>query len=229
MKWISDIIELIFPRHCLVCGDILAKEEKDICLNCLVHMPIIDELHRNELEKAFWGIIPVERVTSYIYYRKGSPYNNVLHHLKYRNRPDVGLRLAINAANELKNCGFFDGIDMIVPLPLSKKKQRIRGYNQCDYIAKGISLVTDIPIVNDRVKRVKANETQTHKNREERWKNVEGIFEIEKPEIFEGKHLLLIDDVLTTGATLSSCAKALISSAKCRISIFTLAYSYNKM
>ena len=123
--------------------------------------------------------------------------------------------------------GFFDGIDCIVPLPLSKKKLRKRGYNQCDYIAGGISRATGIPIIKDAVKRTTANETQTHKNRDERWKNVEGIFTLSDATKLEGRHILLIDDILTTGATLASCAKTIEDGCNCRISIFTLAYTYN--
>ena len=224
MKFISNLLDVIFPRHCIVCGDILSGEEKDICLNCLVRMPLIETRTLAELEKIFWGIIPIERVASYIYYRKGSPYNRLLHHLKYKERPDVGVRLATVAATELKRKGFFEGIDAIVPLPLSKKKLKRRGYNQCDYIAQGIAKVTDMEISTDRVTRNKANETQTHKSRDERWKNVEGIFSVTKSEKIAGRHILLVDDVLTTGATLANCAKVL-TDCGCKVSIFTIAYS----
>lgn len=224
MKFISNLLDVIFPRHCIVCGDILSGEEKDICLNCLVRMPLIDTRTLAELEKIFWGIVPVERVASYIYYRKGSPYNRLLHYLKYKERPDVGVRLATVAATELKRKGFFEGIDAIVPLPLSKKKLKKRGYNQCDYIAQGIAKVTDIEIITDSVTRNKANETQTHKSRDERWKNVEGIFSVTKSEKIAGRHILLVDDVLTTGATLANCAKVL-TDCGCKVSIFTIAYS----
>lgn len=227
MKWISDLIDLIFPRHCCVCGEVLSRTEKDMCLNCLYSLPKVEEIHRNEIEKIFWGKIDVERATSYIYYRKSSPYNNLFHMAKYRNRPEVAERLARLAAEELEANGFFDGIDAIVPLPLSKKKRRKRGYNQCDYIAAGLSQATGIPVLNDCVKRTIANETQTHKSREERWKNVEGIFTLASPEPVQGKHILLIDDILTTGATLTSCAATMQQEGNCRISIFTLGYTYN--
>ena len=226
MKFISNLLDIIFPRHCIVCGEILSGEEKDICLNCLVRMPLIETRTLAEIEKIFWGIVPIERVASYIYYRKGTPYNRLLHHIKYKERPDVGVRLATNAATELKSRGFFEGIDAIVPLPLSKKKLKKRGYNQCDYIAQGIAKVTGIEIIDDCVVRNKANETQTHKSRDERWKNVEGIFSIINNRKIEGKHILLIDDVLTTGATLANCAKVLIECG-CKVSIFTIAYSNN--
>ena len=226
MKWISDLIDFILPRHCAVCGEVLSRGEQEICLNCLLALPLIDDAHCGEIEKLFWGIVPVERAASYFYYRKGSPFNNLLHHLKYKNRPQIGVMLAKNAATELLTKGFFNGVELILPLPLSKKKERSRGYNQCDYIAEGLSQVTGIPVVRGCITRTKANETQTHKNRQERWKNVEGIFAVSNPDAVRGKHVLLIDDVLTTGATISDCARALVR-AGCRVTIFTLAYSHS--
>ena len=227
MKWISDLIELIFPRHCHVCGEVLSRQEQDICLNCLYKLPKIEKIHQSELEKVFWGKFNVERVASYFYYRKESPYSRLLHKMKYGNHPEVGSRLAIMAAESLAKEGFFDGIDAIVPLPLSKKKERKRGYNQCDYIAAGLSRATGIPVIKGAVVRATSNETQTHKSREERWKNVEGIFTLASPEPVQGKHILLIDDILTTGATLTSCAATMQQEGNCRISIFTLGYTYN--
>lgn len=229
MKWISDLLDLVFPRHCHVCGEILSSQEKDICLNCLYKLPRIESTHLEELEKVFWGKFDTTRCTSYMYYRKESPYNRLFHSMKYDNKPEIGRRMAMMAADSIKSTGFFDGIDAIVPLPLSKKKRRQRGYNQCDYIADGLSMLTGIPVITDCVVRNKANESQTHKTRDERWQNVEGIFSLTKPELLEGKHVLLIDDILTTGATLSNCAIAIQQGCNCKISVFTLAYTYNKI
>lgn len=226
MKWISDILDLILPRHCTVCGDVLAKEENHICLNCLVDMPLLPVERQIELEQMFRGIVRVERASSYMYYRKGSPYNNLLHQIKYNNRPQIATHLAMDAAKKIKSSGFFNNIDFIVPLPLSASKKRRRGYNQCDYIAQGISKITGIPIAPSCVERTKANETQTHKNREERWKNVQGIFKVTSPDTVRNRHILLVDDVLTTGATIASCAKS-ITDAGGTVSIFTIAYSSN--
>ncbi len=227
MKWISDLIDLIFPRCCMVCDELLSPQERDICLDCMSKLPKIEKLHLEEIEKVFWGKVEIERATSYIYYHKNSPYNNIIHYLKYKNRPEPGERLAFIAAKEIAETGFFDGIDAIVPLPLSKKKLKERGYNQCDYIAAGISRATGIPVLKGAVVRTTANETQTHKNRDERWKNVEGIFALDRPQDIEGKHVLLVDDILTTGATLASCAKTIQAGCNCRISVFTLGYTYN--
>lgn len=227
MKWISDLIDLIFPRHCAVCDEVLSRQERDLCLNCLCTLPRIEPQHKQEIEQAFWGKVEIERATSFIYYRKGSPYNALMHRLKYNNAPEVGTRLAEMAAKELLESGFFDGITRIVPLPLSKKKQRKRGYNQSEYIARGLSNITGIPVDTKLMRRDIANETQTNKNRDERWKNVKDIFSVITPHLFEDEHILLVDDILTTGATLCSCANTLRSKCNCKISIFTLAYTYN--
>ncbi len=229
MKWISDLLDIILPRYCAVCGSILSSSEKDLCLNCLYQLPRVEPIHAKEIEKLFWGIIPVEKASSYIYYRKGSPYNNLLHLIKYKNHPEVAERLAAAAATELAEQGFFEGIDIIVPLPLSKKKLRKRGYNQCDYIARGLSRISGVPVIKKGVTRTVANETQTHKNRDERWKNVEGIFAVTTPEALQGKHILLVDDVMTTGATIAACAKSITALPETKISLFTLAYSFNEI
>ena len=227
MKWISDLIDLIFPRHCCVCGETLSRQECDICLNCLCTLPKIEPHHKAEIEQTFWGKIDIERATSFIYYRKGSPYNTLMHRLKYKDAPEVGIRLAQMAAKELLDSGFFDGITRIVPLPLSKKKQRQRGYNQSEYIARGISNVTGIPVDTTLMKRDIPNETQTHKNRDERWENVKYIFSVNTDATLDNEHVLLVDDILTTGATLCSCAGTLQDKCRCKTSIFSLAYTYN--
>ena len=227
MKWISDLIDLIFPRHCAVCGEVLSRQEKDICINCLYTLPKVEPHHKEEIEKSFWGKADIERATSFIYYRKGSPYNALMHKLKYKDVPEVGTRLAEMAGKELMDSGFFDGITRIVPLPLSKKKLRKRGYNQSEYIAMGLSNITGISVDTSLVKRDIANETQTHKNRDERWENVKDIFSVNGNFSLEDEHVLLVDDILTTGATICSCAATLQKECGCKISIFTLAYTYN--
>ena len=224
MKWISDLIDIIFPRSCMVCSKALAGGEKDICIACMVELPRTEPYTPcNEIEKLFYGTVEIERATSYIYHSKESPYNNIVYNIKYRNRPETAVRIAKAAALELAERTFFDGIDTIVPLPLSRKKKNLRGYNQCDYIAQGISAATGISIDSTSVIRHIANDTQTHKQREARWKNVENIFSVTTPEKLKGKHILLVDDVLTTGATLSSCANAILKAVPdAKISIFTL-------
>jgi ComF family protein len=224
MKWISDLINIIFPRSCAVCGKALSPGEKDICVNCLLELPRMDEYTPcNETEKLFYGILEIERAAAYMHHTKGSPYNNLIYNIKYNDRPEIATRMAATAATELIKKGFFEGIDVIIPIPLSKKKRRLRGYNQCDYIARGLSDVTGIPIDTSSVIRHIANETQTHKQREARWKNVESVFSVTSPESLKGKHILLVDDVVTTGATLSSCGKSILAATPdARLSIFAL-------
>ena len=225
MKWISDLIDIIFPRSCAVCGKTLAAGEKDICVNCLLDLPRMEAYTPgNDVEKLFYGTLKIERAAAYTLHTKGSPYNNLIYSIKYNDRPEVAVRMAAAAAKELMERGFFDNIDIIVPVPLSKKKRRKRGYNQCDYIARGLSEVTGIKVDTNTVVRHIANETQTHKQREARWKNVENVFSVTSPEAFRSKHVLLVDDVATTGATLSSCGKSILAaSPETRISIFALA------
>lgn len=225
MKWISDLLDIIFPRRCCVCGEILSAQEQHICLNCLYALPRVEPHIAEEIEKIFWGKIDIERATSFIYYHKGSPYNSIIHALKYKGRPWIGIYFASMAAAGLSEKGFFDNIDAIIPVPLSREKRRKRGYNQCDYIADGISQATGIPVLKDIVERNISNETQTDKNRDERWENVKGIFALRKPEQLEGKHILLVDDILTTGATLASCASTIQAGCNCKTSIFTLGYT----
>ena len=165
----------------------------------------------------------VIRATAYFNYYKEGKYSSLIHHLKYYDHPEVGTYLGRLAATELKAGEFFDGIDLIVPVPLSKKKQRQRGYNQCDYIARGISEITGIAMCTDCIERSVNTDTQTAKGRIERWKNTEGIFRITNAEILKDKHILLLDDVATTGATLHACISTLLTVPGVRISVFALA------
>ena len=163
----------------------------------------------NSVERMFWGKIPLERGTSFFYYHKGSDFRHILHQLKYGGRKDLGEIMGRFMAAELAATGFFRGIDVIIPVPLHPRKQKLRGYNQSECIARGVSAVTGIPIDVSSVLRRRHTETQTRKSAYERWENVDGIFLLRYPERFVGKHILIVDDVLTTGATTTACADAL--------------------
>ena len=222
MKWISDLIDLIFPRHCCVCGETLSRQECDICLNCLYTLPKIEPHHKKEIEQIFWGKIDIERAASFMYYRKGSPYNALMHKLKYKDVPEVGTRLAEMAAKELMDSGFFNGITRIVPLPLSKKKQRKRGYNQSEHIARGFADILNVPVMTDIIIAEKGHETQTNKGIHERWLNTQGIFSAQDKDCLKDKHVLIVDDVVTTGATLLSAALTIADVPGIKISLATL-------
>lgn len=223
--WLGSFLSLLFPRCCVVCGRPLAKGEECLCTMCNIELPRTDYHLRkdNPVEKLFWGKIPLERATSFYFYRKGSDFRQILHQLKYGGQKGIGAIMGRYMAAELQQSGFFEGVDVILPVPLHKKKQQIRGYNQSEWIARGITAVTGIPIDTEAVVRRKNTETQTRKSSLERWENVEGIFELHHAEALAGKHILIVDDVLTTGATTVECASCLTGIEGIRISVLTLA------
>lgn len=223
--WFSSFLALLFPRCCLVCGRPLAKGEECICTMCNINLPRTNYHLRedNPVEQLFWGKIPLERATSFFFYRKGSDFRQILHQLKYGGQKELGVIMGRYMASEFLPSGFFKGIDLIIPVPLHKKKQQLRGYNQSEWIARGIVAVTGIPMNTESIIRKKNTETQTRKSTFERWENVDGIFELHSFECFQGKHVLIVDDVLTTGATTVACASALMKVQGIRISILTLA------
>lgn len=223
--WLGSFLSLFFPRYCIVCGRTLAKGEECLCTMCNINLPRTDYHLRkdNPVEKMFWGKIPLERATSFFFYRKGSDFRQILHQLKYGGQKGIGAIMGRYMAAELLESGFFEGVDVILPVPLHKKKQQIRGYNQSEWIARGIAAVAGISIDTESVVRRKNTETQTRKSFLERWENVEGIFELNHAESLIGKHILIVDDVLTTGATTVECASCLTDIEGIRISILTLA------
>ena len=225
MNWIKDLISLLFPRYCKVCGRRLTHSENHLCISCLLELPRThyEQIPENLLMQHFIEWPEVVSATAYLYYYKEGKYSSLIHHLKYHDHPEVGTYLGRLAATELRESGFFDGIDLIIPVPLSRKRYRQRGYNQSDYIAQDISEVTHIALRTDCLVRTVDTDTQTHKSKEERWKNTKDIFQVVNPETLKGKHLLLIDDVATTGATLHACASTLLTLPGVRISIFALA------
>lgn len=224
--WFHSFWSLLFPRCCVVCGSPLSRGEECLCTCCNINLPRTGFHLRkdNPLECLFWGRIPgLKRASSFLFYRKGSDFRRILHLLKYGGYKELGEVMGRYMAAELSSGGFFDGVDMIIPVPLHRKKQKLRGYNQSEWIARGIASVTDIPLCAECMIREKNTETQTRKSTFERWENVEGIFRLCDTVHFEGKHVLLVDDVLTTGATTVACASAFAGVSGIRISVLTLA------
>lgn len=223
--WLLSLVHLFFPRQCVVCGASLREGEEAVCMKCNAEMPRTGYHLRedNPVERMFWGKVPLEHATSYFFYHKGSDFRRIVHLLKYGGRRDLGEVMGRFMAAELLVAGFFDGVDVIVPVPLHPHRQRERGYNQSECIARGVSVVTAIPVDAAAVLRTKHTETQTRKSSCERWENVKGIFSLCRAEAFAGKHVLIIDDVLTTGATVTACADAFRGVEGVRVSILTLA------
>lgn len=223
----SDLWELFFPRCCVLCGKRLLKEEEHLCFRCLSNLPRT-QLHLqagNEVEKCFWGKFPVEKASAFLYYAKGGDVRKLLFAFKYYGNSVLGRFLGVCMASELLPSGFFEGIDCIVPVPLHPEKEKKRGFNQSEVLAKGIASVVDIPVANQLLIRKQYTETQTRKGNYERWMNVKDVFEISHAAFLEGKHILLVDDVMTTGATLVACADAMTRISGLRISVLTLAWA----
>ena len=177
------------------------------------------------MAQLFWHLIPIERAAALIYYEPHSEIAQLVYALKYRNRPDIGEDMGRLMANEMQIAHFFDGIDMLLPVPLSRKRLRQRGYNQSEELARGISDVTHLPIITNAVRRKHFIKSQTQLNRYERQENVMDMFELHDARQLKGHHVLLIDDICTTGATLMACAEALRHIEGIRLSILTLGFT----
>lgn len=226
-KSLSDFISLIYPDLCLGCGKLLVEGENLICFDCIVRMPRTNfhKIENNKVEMIFWGRVKIERASSFFIYQKGSIWQKVLHKIKYKGFKDAGYELGKNYGYELKDSDYFKDIDYIVPVPLHPKKERKRGYNQSLYIAEGLSSSLDKPVEKNNLYRSKYTNTQTKKGRYERWENVNSIFSIKSKEIYENKHILIVDDVITTGSTLEACANAILQCKGSKVSIVTLAFA----
>lgn len=224
-KYIDALFNLLFPRSCIICKNSLVQPEEFICTACNTRLPRTN-LHLvpdNEIEKRFWGKAEIQRASSYFYYTKGSDFRKILYQLKYRNCKEIGEVMGRYFGRELLSSDFFDNIDIIIPVPLHPKREKSRGYNQSEWIAKGISNATGIPLNTTLLIRTSNNKTQTRKTVFDRWTNVQDIFKVTHPKALEHKHILLVDDVLTTGATLQSCVNTLSIYKDIKVSILTLA------
>ncbi|MBO4850466.1 MAG: ComF family protein [Prevotella sp.] len=221
----SRLIDLIAPRPCMVCGCRLAIEEEVLCAACNLHLPRTGFAANpldNPMARRFWGRIPVERASALFYYEAGSEASHIIHAMKYYNHPEAATAMGRMAAEEFLPFGFFQDIDLIIPVPLTRKRERQRGYNQSSAIAEGVAQVTHIPIVNNAVERKAFVSSQTRKTLRERMENVEHAFEATGKADLEGKHILIIDDIVTSGATICACVNAMRDTADFKASILTL-------
>jgi ComF family protein len=225
--WFNDFMNLFYPQLCESCGSYLFKNEKTICTRCLFNLPKTDfHLNKNNpVSILFWGRVNINYAASYYTFSKGSQFQKLIHKLKYHNKKEIGLVLGKHFGESLKKSEFFKDIDVIIPVPLHPKKEKIRGYNQANMVAIGLSKSMMKPVDSKTLIRLVHTESQTRKNKLDRWKNVESIFQIVDPTTLENKHILLVDDVITTGSTLESCAHALLKTKGAKVSIATLAYA----
>ena len=227
-SWVTRILDFISPRSCVVCGRRLSPNERSLCSVCLLHLPRTTYQFTptdNLMDQLFWGQLPVERAAALMFYEPHSEMAQLVYQLKYGQRPDIGEDMGRLMAREMSLGDFFNGIDALVPVPLTRKRHRQRGYNQSEMLARGISHVTGIPVITEAVCREHFQQSQTSLNRRERQENVEGVFVLRHPQLLEGKHILLIDDICTTGATLMACGKVLQNIERVSISMLTLGFT----
>ncbi|MCC7401036.1 MAG: ComF family protein [Chitinophagaceae bacterium] len=222
----ESFLHFLFPHICSGCGSDLLANESNLCMYCIHALPETNfEIHPdNPVEKKFWGRLPVESATAQYYFTKESLMQNLIHQMKYRKNKELGLQLGRLMGNSIKQSGRF-AADALIPLPLFPAKEKRRGYNQSMLLCEGMKTTMKIPVLTDVISRPQFTETQTKKGRIERWMNLEGKFLLLKPEAIQNKHILLVDDVVTTGATLESCGSELIKAGNTRLSIATLCYA----
>ncbi|TAL79502.1 MAG: ComF family protein [Bacteroidetes bacterium] len=223
----DDFISLLFPRLCYACGDHLLRNEYLICTECYVVIPRTNYHNEpdNPVAQVFWGRCMIEKAAAFSFYNKGSRIRNLIHNLKYKGIKEVGYELGRIYGLSLKSSGFTNDIDLIVPVPLHSSKKRMRGFNQSEIISDGLAEVTGLPSDAESLIRTTGSATQTRRSRYERWTNVEGIFQVKDPEKIAGRHILLVDDVITTGSTIESCATELLKVEGVKVSVVSLAFA----
>jgi len=222
---LNDFFNLIFPKLCCACNNTLLKHEHVICTMCLLTLPKTN-FHfdkENPVSKVFWGRVQIEMATSFYLFSKKSKVQNLLHHLKYKGAKEVGFEVGKLLGYDLKDTIYFKGIEFVIPVPLHKKKLKKRGYNQSEWIAMGVSESMGVPINLSTLYRKVDSKTQTKKSRYMRWENVGEIFGVSSDEL-DHKNVLLVDDVLTTGATIEACTQVLIRR-QCKVFVATIAYA----
>ena len=219
----DSFLHLLFPHVCTGCGSDILNEETMLCMRCIDAMPETNfDIHAdNPVEKTFWGRLPLMGATAQFYFTKESLMQHLMHQFKYKNNKDLGLQLGRIMGEQIGKSGRFNA-DALIPLPLFLAKEKRRGYNQATVLCQGMAESMKIPVLDKVVIRPQHTETQTKKGRIDRWKNMEGKFILSDPHVIRNKHLLLIDDVVTTGATLEACGNELLKAENVRLSVATL-------
>lgn len=227
MRFFVDFLRLFYPNLCLNCSDHLLFSEKVLCTVCNNDLPTItiDDYKNNFVTNTLYGKIKIESGASFLYFKKGNISQKLIHNLKYNGRQDIGVFLGNWFGYQLKEHAVFKDIDYIIPVPIHSKKKRKRGYNQIDSFSKSISTILNIKYIPNLLVKVTNNTSQTFKTRFERSKDLEHNFKLTDVSLLKNKHILLVDDVITTGATLESCCKELLKTEKLKISILSIAFT----
>lgn len=226
---IHAFVQLLFPSTCPACGKVLTDIERFVCLDCNLSAPYTNlwQSRDNAMEQRFWGQVAIERAAAFLWFTEQSVWRTVIHNFKYRSHWYYAESMGRWFATELLRSDFLEGIDTIVPVPLHPFRRLVRGYNQSEYIAAAISRQASIPYCFNAVRRIRNNPPQSTMQYRERWENSSSLFAVTHPEKLIGKHILLVDDVFTTGATLISLAQTITAACNgnVKISVATLAVS----
>lgn len=225
-EYLRDFTYFIYPSVCVGCGKVLSRNENVFCTYCVHELSKTDfHLHReNAFYKRMWGRLEIQHALSFLYHEKGNKTQSLLHELKYRDKTQAGVSVGMWYGTVLKEMNHpVCKADIILPIPLHAKKKQKRGYNQSDYLAEGLAESLGIEWRSDVLERVTETISQTRKNKYERWENVQNIFRVKRPAAIKGKHVVLVDDVVTTGSTLEVCGKELLSASAGSLSLLTIA------
>ena len=224
MNILNEIVDFFLPRRCHMCGCILHESEDVFCVRCIEALPrsLYHRMDMNPMERRFAGIVPFVRATGHFIYSRNSQLAMAVHDMKYRMMPGVGRRLGEIVGDELNMAGFFAGADLVAGVPMHWLKRAGRGYNQADFIVRGISLASGLPIY-DGLEACRMHKTQTAMTLEQRQANLKGSFRVKNPSPLSGKGLVLVDDVCTTGATMRTLAAEIMSAVPdCRLYLLSL-------
>ena len=224
---VVDLIDFFLPVQCAACENSLVYGEEVICLSCLINLPLtgFERQTGNPVEKQFWGKVPVAEAMALLHFTKGEKVQRILHKLKYGGRPEIGIKMGRWCAGRIKSITTYATADVIIPVPLHKKKERLRGFNQSAMFALGLSEGMGICCLPDGLIRLKNTGTQTRKSRFDRSGNVSDVFVPGPDYDLHGKSVILVDDVITTGSTLTASALALLSAGAAKVSVAAIAYA----
>lgn len=224
MQILNDFVSLFFPRYCLSCSTSLVGGEETLCTRCIINLPKANyALDDNPIKDRLIGRLPLSYGLVYLKLKKGGVVQKMLHQLKYNHHPEIGVKLGKVFGHELKENGLTDAFDLIIPVPLHVTRKRKRGYNQSAKFAEGLGYSLGVPWDETISVRKQRTKTQTNKSKLERWENVKDVFSMTKISSVEGKRILLVDDVITTGATLEACGSHLVRSGCAQLSVACIA------
>lgn len=223
----QDFISLIYPRSCICCDKLLFKSEEFICNQCFINLPQskFESENESELDKLFYGRVPIQKAGAFLLFEKSGKVQRILHAIKYNGNKQLAYRVGQWYGDKLKEYPAFAKAQGIIPVPLHSKKKKQRGFNQSEEFANGISNALGIPVIKDCLVRTEYTSTQTKKSKAARWENVKDKFELLHPELVSNKTLVLVDDVITTGATLDACYQALSKAENIKLNALSLAYA----